>query len=277
MPGLSTKYKCLLVVLILVANSINAQLQLIEDSWSNAGNWFQRDSYQKSDLVFWGIGGTAVALAFVYDLEIQSALSFNDPELGEKWSPYMEPFGNPINGGTVALALYLGGEWAGNKELSSLSSTVLQSMLTAGLTVMGLKLIFHRVRPEEQTYFDPYQFRGPSFRNQNLSFPSGHSAMAFSIASSVSAYYEDPLYLAIPLYSLAALTAWQRVYDQKHWPSDIVMGGLIGVFVGRKIAKWQKEKDQRISLSPALLINGQLGIGMSLKLDPIKPEWQRPF
>jgi len=263
-------YKCLISVYFIASFSAQAQVNLIKDSWNNAGKWWQSETYQKQDLWYWSIGLTALGGTFIYDSEIQEAISFSDPAAVDRWSPYMEPFGNPYYGGSVALLAYLSGELSGQSEMANLSSTALQSMLTSGITVMGLKLLFHRVRPEEQIGNDPYLFYGPSFRSDRLSFPSGHSAIAFSLASSISAYYDDPYYLAIPLYGLAGLTAWQRVYAKKHWPSDILMGGLIGVFVGRKIAHWQKDKSPRLAMAPAILFGQMPGISINLKLDPIK-------
>ena len=262
--------KCLLSVYFIASFSAQAQISLVKDSWNNAGNWWKSETYQKQDLWYWGIGIAAVGGTFIYDAEIQKAISFSNPADVDRFSPYMEPFGNPYYGGSVALLAYLSGEITNQSELSNVSSTALQSMLTAGLTVVGLKLLFHRVRPEEQMANDPYLFYGPSFNRDRLSFPSGHSAIAFSLAASISAYFDDPYYLAIPLYGLAGLTAWQRVYAKKHWPSDILMGGLIGVFIGRKIATWQKEKSHKLAMSPVILFGQNPGISLSLKLDPIE-------
>lgn len=262
----SLKTKCLFVLALLIATQSSGQ-NLIKDSWSNAGLWFKTDSYTSQDAWYWGLGLSAVGAGFVWDEQLQSALSFSDANRSSELSPFMEPFGNPYTMGSAFFLLHAGGLITKNESLKQLSSTALQSMLTAGATVMVLKLAFHRIRPEEQMLLDPYRYLGPSLSADNLSFPSGHTAIAFSLASSISALYDDRLYLALPLYGLAGLTAWQRVYDQKHWPSDVLMGGLIGVFVGRKIAKWQKERGATISLSPALLPNSSLGFALRLPLD----------
>lgn len=259
-----------LLFFLLVSQSVQAQeeksaaFMLIEDSWRNGKNWLDLD-FEREDYWFWSAGAVVVGGTFAYDLALQEGLQLAEGDIKSGLSISTEPFGNPYYMGALALGSYVYGSIANNVELQNLSSLALQSMFTAGLGVTVLKVAFHRERPEEQLVLDPYQFNGPSLSRDNLSFPSGHTAIAFSLASSISAYYDDPLYLAIPLYSLATLTTWQRIYDQKHWPSDVAMGAIIGVFVGRKLATWQKAS--KVNLGSAILPNGNLGLGLSLALD----------
>ena len=58
--------------------------------------------------------------------------------------------------------------------------------------------------------------------------PSGHTSSAFGFAASLA---DDvhPLWAKIGLYTLATGTAWSRVYDNKHWTSDVVFGALVGI------------------------------------------------
>lgn len=58
------------------------------------------------------------------------------------------------------------------------------------------------------------------------SFPSGHVILATNIA--VICGYEYPI-LRIPLYTLAAGTAFSRVYLGRHYPSDVLAGAAVGV------------------------------------------------
>lgn len=68
----------------------------------------------------------------------------------------------------------------------------------------------------------------PNKRN-NYSFPSGHSSMAFSTATMFQMWYGWKA--GIPAYALAALTAFQRLDDNQHWLSDVIMGTTIGIIV----------------------------------------------
>jgi undecaprenyl-diphosphatase len=66
--------------------------------------------------------------------------------------------------------------------------------------------------------FDPY------------SFPSGHSAMAFSVATSLSLAYPK-WYVIGPSYLWASSIAVSRMWLGVHYPSDVVVGALLGTGV----------------------------------------------
>lgn len=75
------------------------------------------------------------------------------------------------------------------------------------------------------------------------SFPSGHAAFFFAIATVVSRYYPK----AGIIFFLAALNlSLARVQVGLHWPSDIVGGTVIGIAVGffahRFVKKYLKPK-----------------------------------
>lgn len=66
----------------------------------------------------------------------------------------------------------------------------------------------------------------PSGTN-NLSFPSGHTTVAFTLAAVVQGNYGWGW--GLPAYALAAVTAAARIADGAHWLSDTVMGATIGI------------------------------------------------
>ncbi len=63
------------------------------------------------------------------------------------------------------------------------------------------------------------------------SFPSGDTAMAFTIASVLS--HRSPLWLRILLYAYAALIGYGRIYAGVHFPLDVLAGALIGIGSGK--------------------------------------------
>lgn len=84
-----------------------------------------------------------------------------------------------------------------------------------GLVTIGLKNSSGRLRPNEA---------------DRLSFPSGHSGSAFVAAEFMAQEYGDksPIY-GIVGYTFASATAVLRVYNHKHWFSDIVAGAGFGI------------------------------------------------
>ncbi|HKK07287.1 MAG TPA: phosphatase PAP2 family protein [Gemmatimonadota bacterium] len=64
----------------------------------------------------------------------------------------------------------------------------------------------------------------------HASFPSGHAAYTFAVAGGIDAVTHGWL-PAAAAYTVASATALSRVYDDKHWLSDIVVGSLLGATV----------------------------------------------
>ena len=66
------------------------------------------------------------------------------------------------------------------------------------------------------------------------SFPSGHSATAFACATVIA--WAEPR-LAAPVFVLAALVAWSRVYVGVHYPLDVIGGAALGVLVATALLR----------------------------------------
>ena len=67
---------------------------------------------------------------------------------------------------------------------------------------------------------------GPFFRS-GVSFPSEHAAAAWSIASVVAHEYPGPL-TKLLVYGAAGLVSYSRVRSGEHFPSDVMVGALLG-------------------------------------------------
>jgi hypothetical protein len=74
--------------------------------------------------------------------------------------------------------------------------------------------------------------------SNTLSFPSGHTACAFASAEFMRQEYKDvsPWY-GVAGYAAAAGTGFLRMYNNKHWLSDVVAGAGIGI-MSTKLAYW---------------------------------------
>lgn len=63
------------------------------------------------------------------------------------------------------------------------------------------------------------------------SFPSGHTAQAFCLALCTLFYLKNKAY-ALPLFSLAALAAFSRMYLLQHFPLDLLAGSAAAIVIG---------------------------------------------
>jgi membrane-associated phospholipid phosphatase len=93
------------------------------------------------------------------------------------------------------------------------------SNLIMGVSVYAVKNISHEQRPDESDY---------------LSFPSGHSAEAFLSAEFLMQEYKNvSLWYGIGGYAVATSVAYLRMYNNKHWFSDVVAGAGFGILSTR--------------------------------------------
>ena len=74
--------------------------------------------------------------------------------------------------------------------------------------------------------------------SDNHSFPSGHTATAFMIATMLSKEYGylSPL-VSVGSYAMATTTGLMRIANNKHWLSDVMAGAGIGI-ISTEMAYW---------------------------------------
>jgi len=110
--------------------------------------------------------------------------------------------------------------------------TILYLMANAmmGVTVLSLKKTINGERPDGSA---------------NDGFPSGHAATAFAAAEFLRQEYKyvSPWY-GVGGYAAAVFTAGFRVYNDKHWFSQLLPGAAIG-FLSTKVAYWVYPAVQR--------------------------------
>ncbi|MGJ5641931.1 phosphatase PAP2 family protein [Formosa sp. S-31] len=95
--------------------------------------------------------------------------------------------------------------------------------LIMGATVNALKLTGNELRPDG------------SSKN---SFPSGHTATAFMGAEFLYQEYKDvSVWYGVAGYAVAAGTGFFRMYNDRHWLTDVASGAGIGM-LSTKIAYW---------------------------------------
>lgn len=67
------------------------------------------------------------------------------------------------------------------------------------------------------------------------SFPSGHTASAFAVATVIAVRYKQHRWIPWVAYGAAAFIALTRLPDQAHFPSDLFFGAALGYSVSRYV------------------------------------------
>jgi membrane-associated phospholipid phosphatase len=104
-----------------------------------------------------------------------------------------------------------------------------------GLCFTSLKRLIGRARPLVEGGADPFIYRPLGWNVEYASFPSGHSIDAFAVAMAFGALWPR----ARPfLWTYAVLIATSRVVLTAHFPSDVIVGGVIGVIGALLVRDW---------------------------------------
>ena len=129
----------------------------------------------------------------------------------------------------------------GNDSAAKRNSLVMGASLLASTAItLGMKYSFNRKRPFE-TYPDLITKKSEA---GSPSFPSGHTSSAFATATSLSLAYPK-WYVIAPSFLWAGAVGYSRMELGVHYPSDVLVGALIGIgssFLMYKIDKRMMQK-----------------------------------
>lgn len=181
----------------------------------------------KPDLIHTSLIFTATfAAGILTDEFIQQTFQNNQNSFGDKYFDVMNSFGDTKYAIPLVLSPLLASYLFKDKKLKKTSYDAIKSAIVTGLITQGFKQAFGRARP----YMDIGAYDFDLFRlggNDYLALPSGHTSLAFSIFTPFAETYSRWLYIVPVSVGLA------RIYKNKHWFSDVVLGAALGYFSGR--------------------------------------------
>lgn len=164
----------------------------------------------------------------------------------------------------IGTSMYVTGRVVGNHRLASLGLHGTEALLLGEFTGGVLKGLIGRQRP----YVTPQNshsfgfLRGFGGGDKYRSFPSGHTLAAFAAAAAVSSetseWWPNTRWIIGPvMFTGATLTGVSRMYDNKHWASDVIVGAGLGTFAGLKVVRYNNahpgSRIERLFLSGSIV------------------------
>jgi membrane-associated phospholipid phosphatase len=200
--------------------------------------------FSGQNLLPFAVGAAATVSASAFDSRAKNALQGSCNTCGTTGASMGGAAVVPVVG-----AMFLAGRFAPQGRFRSATYDFAQAAIVNGAYTSILKYSVQRTRPDE---------------SNRLSFPSGHTSTAFSLATVANQHYGWKV--GVPAYLLASGIGLSRIEKDKHYLSDVLAGATLGVIVGRTVARLDGErpsKKRQISVGPATDPHGQ-GVGLTL-------------
>jgi membrane-associated phospholipid phosphatase len=144
----------------------------------------------------------------------------------------------------IGVSMYAVGRLSNNDKLADLGLHGTEALIVGEAAGGVFKALVGRQRPSvlprnASSYQLGRGLQGDIYR----SFPSGHTTSAFAAAAAVSSetsrWWPGTRWVIGPiLYTGAALTGVSRMYNNRHWMSDVLAGAGVGTFAGLKVVRY---------------------------------------
>jgi membrane-associated phospholipid phosphatase len=202
-----------------------------------------------------GAGLGVIGLSSLLDEELRNGLQRHRSAGKDDLASAARRMGQPEVYATIGLGTLAAGLISGNNRITKAGERITAALIMSGLTTAALKGAIGRRRPDAGA--EQYEFKPFSSRD---ALPSGHTAMAFALATSVADEIRSTP-VTVGLYAAAATTGWSRLNDNRHWLSDVLAGAAVGV----TSAKLMNGHWRVLGISaPRFLVTGD-GVGVSLE------------
>ena len=212
--------------------------------------WTSPFRMKRSDAKWWLLIGAGTAALIATDYTISKQLPDSGTSVsvgtdisraGQVYSVY--PFAAGLYG--LGLALH-------DPHLAETGLLGIQALADADIAFSVLKLVTERERPLEGD-------GGGHFWKGGFSFPSGHAAQAWAIATVVASEYGDHKWVPLLAYSYATAISASRVMARQHFPADVFVGSSIGFFLGRFVVRTENTHVQHLRSRHAFLFQPSVG------------------
>ena len=196
---------------------------LLSETWSD----FKTFPRRKSTWVILGIGAGGALLAHPADDNLNAHL------VGKKSADRLWKAGNIVGSAPtqigVSVGLYVIGRYIVPQDPDQ-PITEGASPRTNKWSHMGLDLLRAQIVSQTFVHAIKYSVRRDRPTGECCSFPSGHAATAFAMASVIERHLGYRM--SIPAMAIATYVGTSRLHDNRHFLSDVVFGAALGTASG---------------------------------------------
>lgn len=186
-----------------------------------------------------GSGGALAYIAHAWDDDVKDEIATNGTlnammvdvnQTGNTYGAFVTQVG-------IGLAVYGIGRASEHPRFAIAGADIVRAEFVGQLWTQALKFTVSRERPDG---------------SNEVSFPSGHSASAFSTATVLNRHFGWRV--GVPAFAAAGLVGTARIRSNKHYLSDVVFGAAMGVAAGRTVVLHAGRYGMRVA--PAVVPGG---------------------
>lgn len=146
-----------------------------------------------------------------------------------------------------AFFLFLSYKYFSKKVLLVAASAILLIVLADQISVHAFKNVFLRYRPcYNLDICDQIHLNGG--KGGTYGFISSHAANTFALAMFLTLLFKDKIkYFGAGVFTWAVLVSYSRIYNGVHYPSDILIGAIVGMAIGITVFKIYQFADRRLT------------------------------
>lgn len=182
------------------------------------------------------IVGGLLGTSFLLDEWVKKRINRNQNHFLDNYTDIFNNFGEKKFIAPATIATWAIGTAIKDERLSTTAMNSAKALVTGAILTESIKMISGRSRPDQNHGNMHFDFMGGT-NNNSKSFPSGHSFVAWSVFTPFAEEYSKWIYLVPASVSIA------RAYRNRHWFSDVVLGGGIGYLAG---LYFHKRKNQKV-------------------------------
>jgi membrane-associated phospholipid phosphatase len=153
---------------------------------------------------------------------------------------YSETFNGTFTGavmGAVPASLYVFGLLRHDSYAEQTALLAGEAYADSAIPHVAMKIVSRRLRPNavppNGDYSDTFFRSNVSVFGKGSSFPSGHAAGAFSIATVIARRYGNHRWVPWAAYGITTVFSFSRVPAKAHFPSDAFLGAALGYSITR--------------------------------------------
>lgn len=146
----------------------------------------------------------------------------------ERGSRIVSNAGSLYGVAAIASSFYIAGRQKNDYRSRETGILIAEASVNTLIVGTALKAISQRGRPETG------RERSEFFEGGN-SFPSGHSAQAWAVATVIANEYRHRRLVQVAAYGVASAVSVARFTGGKHYLSDVLIGSALGFGIGRYV------------------------------------------